>query len=522
MRRGSRSARARARRDRSCCAIVTLRAAVGACARARARGCAKPPNCARGIDAFAQAAAEHERDMRADLADRAAGAGRRRRVRCAAKSASGSHNSRTARSARSPTRTPRSASSCTHSASASASSRRRSSSKLDGLRDENAKKLDEMRATVDEKLQSTLETRLGESFKQVSDRLEQVHRGLGEMQTLAVGVGDLKRVLGNVKTRGGWGEVQLAALLADALTPQQYEKNVETRRGSNERVEFAIRLPGRDDEGQPCWLPIDAKFPLDDWQRLQEALERADVAAADGGAARARRLPARSRRASIRDKYVEPPQTTDFAILFLPTEGLYAEMLARPGLRRRAAARASRDARRPDEPVGAAQQPADGLSHARDRAALERGVARARRGQDGVPQVRRRAHEDQGPHRQGERGARRRPACDVARSSASCAPSTRCPSPRPCGCSAPTAPSTPTTRPRKSSVAGTERCSTRSASGARSACCARPRCPTRCGTKRSPRCRSSPSTPTTSSRGCAISSCCSCRRRASSARTATR
>jgi DNA recombination protein RmuC len=150
------------------------------------------------------------------------------------------------------------------------------------------------------------------------------------MQNLATGVGDLKRVLGNVKTRGGWGEVQLAALLADALTPQQYEKNVETRHGSNERVEFAIRLPGRDDQGQPCWLPIDAKFPLDDWQRLQEALERADVASADA-ARRALVDFLRQQARSIRDKYVEPPQTTDFAILFLPTEGLYAEMLARPG-----------------------------------------------------------------------------------------------------------------------------------------------------------------------------------------------
>jgi DNA recombination protein RmuC len=203
--------------------------------------------------------------------------------------------------------------------------------KLDGLRNENAKKLDEMRATVDEKLQSTLEARLGESFKQVSDRLEQVHRGLGEMQTLAVGVGDLKRVLGNVKTRGGWGEVQLAALLADALTPQQYDANVETRRGSGERVEFAIRLPGRDDEGRPCWLPIDAKFPLDDWQRLQEALERADAVTAEA-ARRALGDFLRLQARTIRDKYIEPPQTTDFAILFLPTEGLYAEMLARPGL----------------------------------------------------------------------------------------------------------------------------------------------------------------------------------------------
>jgi DNA recombination protein RmuC len=202
--------------------------------------------------------------------------------------------------------------------------------KLDVLRAENAWKLEQMRATVDEKLQSTLETRLGESFKQVSERLEQVHRGLGEMQNLAAGVGDLKRVLGNVKTRGGWGEVQLAALLSELLTPQQYDTNVETRRGSGERVEFAIRLPGRGDDGAPCWLPIDAKFPLDDWQRLQDALERADVGAADGS----RRALAdflRGQARTIRDKYVEPPQTTDFAILFLPTEGLYAEMMARPG-----------------------------------------------------------------------------------------------------------------------------------------------------------------------------------------------
>jgi DNA recombination protein RmuC len=202
--------------------------------------------------------------------------------------------------------------------------------KLEALRAENAWKLEQMRATVDEKLQSTLEARLGESFKQVSDRLEQVHRGLGEMQTLATGVGDLKRVLGNVKTRGGWGEVQLATLLSEMLTPRQYERNVETRRGSGERVEFAIRLPGRSDDGAPCWLPIDAKFPLDDWQRLQDALERADAGAADASRkALADFLRAQAR--TIRDKYVEPPQTTDFAILFLPTEGLYAEMMARAG-----------------------------------------------------------------------------------------------------------------------------------------------------------------------------------------------
>ncbi|HET8585225.1 MAG TPA: DNA recombination protein RmuC, partial [Casimicrobiaceae bacterium] len=153
--------------------------------------------------------------------------------------------------------------------------------RLDLLRAENTQKLDEMRATVDEKLQATLEQRLGASFRQVSERLEQVHRGLGEMHALATGVGDLKRVLQNVKTRGGWGEVQLATLLAEMLTPQQYETNVVTRPGTNRRVEFAIRLPGRGDDGTPCWLPIDAKFPLEDWHRLQEALERADAQAAD-------------------------------------------------------------------------------------------------------------------------------------------------------------------------------------------------------------------------------------------------
>ena len=202
--------------------------------------------------------------------------------------------------------------------------------RLDVLRDENTRKLEEMRATVDEKLQATLEQRLGASFRQVSERLEQVHRGLGEMHALATGVGDLKRVLQNVKTRGGWGEVQLATLLAEMLTPQQYEANVVTRPGSNRRVEFAIRLPGRGDDGAPCWLPIDAKFPLDDWQRLQEALERADAAAADESR-KALEAFLRAEARTIRENYVAPPYTTDFAILFLPTEGLYAEMMSRPG-----------------------------------------------------------------------------------------------------------------------------------------------------------------------------------------------
>ena len=202
--------------------------------------------------------------------------------------------------------------------------------RLDALRAENTAKLDEMRQTVDEKLQTTLEQRLGASFKLVSERLEEVHKGLGEMQALAVGVGDLKRVLANVKTRGGWGEMQLAALLAEMLTPQQFAANVETRPGSGERVEFAIRLPGRATDGAPCWLPIDAKFPLDHWQRLQDALERADVAAVDASR-KALDDFFRAEARKIRDKYVEPPHTTDFAILFVPTEGLYAEMMARPG-----------------------------------------------------------------------------------------------------------------------------------------------------------------------------------------------
>jgi len=203
--------------------------------------------------------------------------------------------------------------------------------RLDKLRDENAAKLEQMRVTVDEKLQTTLETRLGASFKQVSDRLEQVHKGLGEMQTLATGVGDLKRVLTNVKSRGTWGEVQLGALLADLLTPAQYAQNVATRPGSKERVEYAVRFPGRADDGAPCWLPIDAKFPLEDWQRLQDAIEGADAVAVD---ASRRALDAffKTQARAIRDKYIESPHTTDFAILFVPAEGLFAEAVSRPGL----------------------------------------------------------------------------------------------------------------------------------------------------------------------------------------------
>jgi DNA recombination protein RmuC len=200
---------------------------------------------------------------------------------------------------------------------------------LSALQQGNETKLDQMRATVEEKLQSTLEARLGESFKLVSDRLEQVHRGLGEMQTLAAGVGDLKRVLSNVKTRGGYGEVQLATLLEQLLTPEQYGVNVATRPNSGERVEFAIRLPGQNDT--PCWLPIDAKFPVEDYERLQLAQDRADAAAIEE-AGKALEVRVRTEAKRIRDKYVEPPHTTEFALLFLATEGLYAEVLRRPGL----------------------------------------------------------------------------------------------------------------------------------------------------------------------------------------------
>jgi DNA recombination protein RmuC len=204
--------------------------------------------------------------------------------------------------------------------------------RLEKIQEESAKKLDAMRATVEEKLQGTLEKRLGESFQQVSERLEAVHKGLGEMQALAAGVGDLKKVLTNVKARGTWGEIQLGSLLEQVLTPAQYERNVATKRGGSERVEFAIRLPGPDEEGgSVVWLPVDAKFPQEDYQRLVDAQERGDPTAAEEAS---RQLEARIKEAgrSIRDKYVNPPQTTDFAIMFLPTEGLYAEVLRRPGL----------------------------------------------------------------------------------------------------------------------------------------------------------------------------------------------
>lgn len=202
--------------------------------------------------------------------------------------------------------------------------------KLQAIQDDNAAKLEQMRATVDEKLQNTLETRLGQSFALVSERLEQVQRGLGEMQSLAIGVGDLKRVLTNVKTRGILGEVQLGALLDQLLTIDQYASNVVTVPGSNDRVEFAVRMPGAGEHAQ-LYLPIDAKFPIEDYQRLLDAQEAADADAA-ALAGRALEVRVREEAKRIRSKYVAPPHTTDFAVLFLPTEGLYAEVIRRPGL----------------------------------------------------------------------------------------------------------------------------------------------------------------------------------------------
>jgi DNA recombination protein RmuC len=211
--------------------------------------------------------------------------------------------------------------------------------KIRDLQQDNGLRLEEMRKTVDEKLHATLEHRLGESFKLVSDRLDKVHQGLGEMQQLAIGVGDLKRVLTNIKTRGTWGEVQLEMLLEQMLTVDQYGKNVETVPGSGERVEFAIKLPGNGngtgngigDGLRPVWMPIDAKFPKEQYERIADAADRGDI---DGIAAAGRELEraVRVEAKSIAEKYLSPPLTTDFAILFLPTEGLYAEVMRRPGL----------------------------------------------------------------------------------------------------------------------------------------------------------------------------------------------
>jgi len=204
--------------------------------------------------------------------------------------------------------------------------------KLTQIQEDNGKRLEEMRKTVDEKLQGTLEKRLGESFKLVSERLEQVHKGLGEMQTLATGVGDLKKVLTNVKARGTWGEIQLGNLLEQVLSPEQYGKNIVTREGTSEAVEFAIKLPGgSEQDGGVVWLPIDAKFPMEDYRRLVEASERADADALET-AGKQLELRIRSSAKEIRDKYLNPPTTTDFGIMFLASEGLYAEALRRPGL----------------------------------------------------------------------------------------------------------------------------------------------------------------------------------------------
>lgn len=203
--------------------------------------------------------------------------------------------------------------------------------RLAALQAGNEAKLDEMRKTVDEKLHATLEARLGESFKMVSERLEKVHQGLGEMSALAAGVGDLKRVLTNVKTRGSWGEVQLETLLEQLLTPEQFGRSVVTRPNTAERVDFAIKLPGRAADGLPVWLPLDAKFPREDYERLIDASERGDVVAIEA-AGKALEVAVKTQAKSIRDKYVEPPHTTDFGLMFLPTEGLYAEVLRRPGL----------------------------------------------------------------------------------------------------------------------------------------------------------------------------------------------
>ena len=203
--------------------------------------------------------------------------------------------------------------------------------RLKELQADNAQKLEQMRATVDEKLQATLTQRLDASFSLVSERLEAVQRGLGEMQQLATGVGDLKRVLSNVKDRGGWGEVQLENLLEQVLTAEQFARSVKVRPDSNEAVDFAIRLPGRQEGDVPVWLPIDAKFPREDYERLIEAQERGDTDAMRIAATQLERA-IKVQAKSINEKYVVPPHTTDFAVLFLATEGLYAETIRRPGL----------------------------------------------------------------------------------------------------------------------------------------------------------------------------------------------
>jgi DNA recombination protein RmuC len=317
-------------------AVVLLALAyarLGTLARDRERGAIDAAALKAQLDAAAQGAAEHERDMRGDLArarneqaDAAATLRREVGERLAQFEAGTQRALADAREAQRAELAQFGERLGTLTTAVE--------QKLETLRTDNTAKLEQMRATVDEKLQATLEKRLGDSFSLVSQRLEQVHKGLGEMQQLAVGVGDLKRVMNNVKTRGGWGEVQLGTLLAEMLTPAQYAANVATRPGRAERVEFAIRLPGRAEGGEPCWLPIDAKFPHEHFERLQEAVEHADVAAVESSR-QALETFFRAQARSIRDKYVEPPHTTDFAILFVPTEGLYAEAVSRPGLAER-------------------------------------------------------------------------------------------------------------------------------------------------------------------------------------------
>jgi len=299
-------------------------------ARDRERGAIDAAALMARLDAAAMGAAEHERDMRGDLAmarneqaDTAANLRREVGERLAQFQAGTQRALADAREAQRGELAQFGERLGTLTAAVE--------QKLEVLRNDNTAKLEQMRATVDEKLQATLEKRLGDSFSLVSERLEQVHKGLGEMQQLAVGVGDLKRVMSNVKMRGGWGEVQLGALLAELLTPAQFATNVATRPGRGERVEFAIALPGRGDDGTPCWLPIDSKFPLDAWQRLQDAQERADAAGVETSRRELDQF-FKSQARAIRESYVEPPHTTDFAILFVPTEGLYAEAVSRAGL----------------------------------------------------------------------------------------------------------------------------------------------------------------------------------------------
>ncbi|MBU4331497.1 DNA recombination protein RmuC [Patescibacteria group bacterium] len=203
--------------------------------------------------------------------------------------------------------------------------------KLESLQKDNSEKLEAIRVTVDEKLHATLEKRFGESFKVVSDRLEAVHKGLGEMQTLALGVGDLKKMLSNVKSRGTWGEAQLGNLIEEILTPEQYEKNVKTKKSSRDNVEFAVKLPGNDDDVKQVWLPIDAKFPLEDYQRLVEAQGQGNLLLIEE-LSKSLEMRVKSEAKDIRDKYLDPPYTTDFGILFVPIESLYAEILRKPGL----------------------------------------------------------------------------------------------------------------------------------------------------------------------------------------------